>query len=186
MVLDLMLADLSGFEVLQALRRDDATRAVPILILTARTEELGALTGFRFGADDYVTKPFRLLELAARIGALLRRSGHAAAMRDNARDLPDVFHCGAFDVYPRRCEVRKGGALIALRPKEYDLFVALLRRNANVVSRADRWRKVWRYDRMVVSRTVDTHGAELRRKLERDAAAPEHILTVRSRWYRIM
>lgn len=184
-VLDLMLPDITGFEVLRALRRDDATRTVPVLILTARTEELGALTGFRLGADDYVTKPFRLLELAARIGALLRRSGRASSADDNTRNLPDAFHCGTFDVYPARCEVRKGEALIPLRPKEYDLLIALLRRRGSVVSRSELLREVWGYDPMVVSRTVDTHIAELRRKVERDAAAPQHILTVRSRGYRI-
>lgn len=185
-VLDLTLPDMDGFDVLRAIRADDELAAVPVLILTARPPELGALAGFRLGADDYVAKPFRLLEVAARIAALLRRSGESPNAPGRERDVPEPYSCDLFEITPAKCEVRRGGALVPLRPKEYDLLIALVGRRGSVVSRADLLREVWGYDPMVMSRTVDTHVAELRRKLERDPAAPEHILTVRSRGYRMV
>jgi DNA-binding response OmpR family regulator len=185
-VLDLTLPDMDGFDVLRALRADDELAMVPVLILTARPPELGALAGFRLGADDYVAKPFRLLEVAARIAALLRRSGESPNAVGRGREVPAPFRCDLFEIDPAKCEVRRDGALVPLRPKEYDLLIALVGRRGSVVSRADLLREVWGYDPMVMSRTVDTHVAELRRKLERDPAAPEHILTVRSRGYRMV
>ena len=185
-VLDLTLPDMDGFDVLRAIRADNELATVPVLILTARPPELGAPAGFRLGADDYVAKPVRLLEVAARIAALLRRSGEGPNARGRGRELPEPFRCDLFEIDPAKCEVRRGGALVPLRPKEYDLLIALVGRRGSVVSRADLLREVWGYDPMVMSRTVDTHVAELRRKLERDPAAPEHILTVRSRGYRMV
>jgi len=174
-VLDLMLPEMDGFDVLRELRRHDAR--VPILILTARGEEMDKVLGLRLGADDYVTKPFGLLELLARVEALLRRSGTLVPAGSTT--------FGAIEVDPSTRSVIRGGARVELAPKELDLLLALLRHDGAVVSRAELLDEVWGYASEVLSRTVDTHIAELRRKLEDDPASPRHILTVRKAGYRL-
>ena len=176
-VLDLMLPELDGFDVLRELRKRDAR--VPILILTARGEEMDKVLGLRLGADDYVTKPFGLLELLARVEALLRRSAPVPPSATAATSY------GAIEVDPSTRSVTRGGARVDLAPKELDLLLALLRRDGAVVSRAELLDEVWGYASEVLSRTVDTHIAELRRKLEDDPANPRHILTVRKTGYRL-
>lgn len=171
-VLDLMLPGMDGYRVLRTLR--DEGRAVPVLILTARGEEADKVLGFRLGADDYVTKPFGVLELLARIEALLRRTRH---WRGTATT-PAIERFGDVEVDINARTVRRNGERIDLTPKEFDLLIALLRRQGRVTSRNELLRAVWGYSASVVSRTVDTHVAELRRKLEVDAADPRHILTV--------
>ena len=172
-ILDLMLPDGDGFHVLRTLR--GAGDATPVLVLTALGDEADKVRGLRLGADDYVTKPFGLLELLARVDALLRRA---------ARPAPPRERFGAVEVCPATHEVTRAGAPIALRPKEYELLVALLRHDGAVVTRDELLREVWRYDASVTSRTVDTHVLELRRKLEDDPANPRHRLTVRKTGYR--
>src|SRR5881296_94162 len=176
-VLDLMLPGLDGFRVLRALREDG--HGMPVLILTARGEEADKVRGLRLGADDYVTKPFGVLELLARVEALLRRT---APPGDGAGQ-PEQF--GPVEVIPASRTVLRSGRPVALTPKEFDLLVALLRRGGAVVSRMELLTEVWGYSAAVLSRTVDTHVAELRRKLEPDPAAPRHILTVRKAGYRL-
>ncbi len=176
-VLDLMLPEMDGFRVLRALRAEKLT--MPVLILTARGEEADKVRGLRLGADDYVTKPFGLLELLARVEALLRRNAPAAPP---ARE-PDRF--GEIEIDRPTRTVTRGGAAVELAPKEYDLLVALVDRDGAVVSRLDLMRRVWGYSDAVVTRTIDTHVAELRRKLEADPAKPRHILTVRKVGYRL-
>lgn len=171
-VLDLMLPGMDGYRVLRTLR--DEGRAVPVLILTARGEEADKVLGFRLGADDYVTKPFGVLELLARIEALLRRTRHWRG--SSATSAVERFADVEVDVNART--VRRNGERVDLTPKEFDLLIALLRRQGRVTSRNELLRAVWGYNASVVSRTVDTHVAELRRKLEIDAAEPKHILTV--------
>lgn len=184
-ILDLALPGLDGYRVLSTLRGEG--NDVAVLILTARTEEADKVRGFRFGADDYVTKPFGLLELLGRVNALLRRTG--AVLRTGANGTaaaptePIVF--GDVEVRPSTHGVFRRGFPVSLRPKEFDLLMALLRRNGAIVSRLDLLRDVWGYDADVVSRTVDTHVAELRRKLEDDPAHPRYIVTVRKSGYRI-
>jgi two-component system alkaline phosphatase synthesis response regulator PhoP len=176
-ILDLMLPGLDGYRVLRALR--DEGRRMPVLILTARGEEGDKVRGLRLGADDYVTKPFGVLELLARVEALLRRtapSGGAAA-------LPEQF--GAIEVIPASRTVLRDGRAVGLTPKEFDLLLALLQRRGAVATRMELLTEVWGYSAAVLSRTVDTHVAELRRKLEADPAAPRHILTVRKAGYRL-
>jgi two-component system, OmpR family, alkaline phosphatase synthesis response regulator PhoP len=172
-VLDLMLPGMDGYRVLRTLR--DEGLGVPVLILTARGEEADKVLGFRLGADDYVTKPFGVLELLARIEALLRRAG---PWRETASTSPATERFGDVEVDVQARTVRRSGARVELTPKEFDLLLALLRRQGRVTSRMELLKAVWGYDASVVSRTVDTHVAELRRKLEHDAAAPRHILTV--------
>src|SRR5216110_4082288 len=176
-VLDLMLPGMDGFRVLRALREDG--QGMPVLILTARGEEADKVRGLRLGADDYVTKPFGVLELLARVEALLRRTAPPA---EGAGE-PEQF--GAVEVIPASRSVLRSGRPVALTPKEFDLLVALLRRGGAVVSRMELLTEVWGYSAAVLSRTVDTHVAELRRKLETDPAAPHHILPVRKAGYRL-
>ena len=176
MVLDLMLPEMDGFRVLKALRAEG--HQWPILILTARGEEADKVRGLRLGADDYVTKPFGVLELLARVEALLRRSAPGGVG-------PSVWRFGAIEVDPNARAVRRGGAEVSLTPKEFDLLVALLDRQGGVASRYDLMQSVWSYQADVSSRTVDTHIAELRRKLEDNPRQPEYILTVRKTGYRL-
>ncbi len=174
-ILDLMLPGLDGFRVLRSLREEGL--AIPVLVLTARGEEADKVRGLKLGADDYVTKPFGLLELLARVEALLRRRGGAP------RPAPDRF--GAVEVDRATRTVTRAGRAVDLAPKEYALLLALLDRDGAVASRLELMRQVWGYSDAIVSRTVDTHVAELRRKLEADPARPEHILTARKAGYRL-
>jgi DNA-binding response OmpR family regulator len=174
-VLDLMLPGMDGYRVLRTLR--DEGRAVPVLILTARGEEADKVLGFRMGADDYVTKPFGVLELLARIEALIRRTRNWRGAGSTPL-APAIERFGDIEVDINARTVRRGRERVELTPKEFDLLIALLQRTGRVTSRNELLRAVWGYSASVVSRTVDTHVAELRRKLEQDAAAPRHILTV--------
>lgn len=177
-ILDLMLPGLDGYRVLSTLR--DAGDTVPVLILTARTTEQDKVRGFRDGCDDYVTKPFGLLELIGRVQALLRRSS-----KSPGRDQAASFRFGDVEIIPGTHDVLRDGQRVQLRPKEFELLMALARRRGNVVGRLDLLREVWGYGSDVVSRTVDTHVGELRRKLEDDPAQPRYILTVRKTGYRL-
>ena len=177
-ILDLMLPRLDGFEVLDRCRR--AGLEAPVLILSARGEEIDKVRGLRQGADDYVTKPFGLLELLARVEALLRRSTSPASQQGASYLFGDV------EVRPQTREALRGGELVELTPKEFDLLVALARRRGAVATRRELLTEVWGYSHAVYNRTVDTHIAELRRKLEAQPARPTHILTVRKVGYRLL
>jgi DNA-binding response OmpR family regulator len=178
-VLDLMLPGMDGYRVLRTLREDGLD--TPVLILSARGEETDKVLGFQLGADDYVAKPFGLLELLARIDALLRRAANARVKSK----LSGPVSFGTVHVDPGTHAVHRNGEAVTLRPKEYDLLIALLQRRGQVASRGELLEEVWGYSGEVYSRTVDTHVAELRRKLEDNAADPQHILTVRKTGYRI-
>ena len=177
-ILDLMLPKLDGYRVLRALRGDGSE--VPILVLTARGEEANKVQAFTLGADDYVTKPFGTLELIARVHALLRR-----AKRGEGPPLPAVERFGDIEVNPASRTVYRAGHLVQLTPREFDLLLALLQRRGAVASRTDLLSEVWQYQPEIVSRTVDIHMAELRRKLEADPAHPRHLLTVWKVGYRL-
>jgi DNA-binding response OmpR family regulator len=175
-VLDLMMPGIDGLRVLRTMReRGDRT---PVLILTARGQEEDKVRGLRLGADDYVTKPFGVLELLARIEALLRRA-------QPARPGGVVVRFGDIELDASIRQVRKRGQPVELSPKEFDLLVALLEADGAVRSRQELMQQVWGYEASVLSRTVDTHVAELRRKLEDDPAFPRHLLTVRKAGYRV-
>ena len=177
LILDLVMPKLDGMRVLRSLRERDTQIAV--LVLTARGEEADKVRGLKLGADDYVTKPFGLLELLARVESLLRRAGESKEAET------EVLHFGDIEVDPVARRVRKAGLEVALRPKEYDLLLELLRHRGEVRSRLDLMQVVWGYSSAVITRTVDTHMFELRRKLEADAARPRHIMTVRGIGYRL-
>jgi len=180
-ILDLMLPEMDGFHVLQAMRQERLE--VPVLILSARGEEADKVRGLRLGAEDYLTKPFGVLELLARVDVLLRRRSRAPVVA--AADLPRVERFGTVVVDVARRIVTRDGRSVDLAPREFDLLLTLLRRRGAVVSRLDLLREVWGYSHAALTRTVDTHIAELRRKLEDRAAAPRHIITVRKVGYRL-
>jgi DNA-binding response OmpR family regulator len=175
-ILDLMIPGVDGLRVLKTIRdRGDRT---PVLILTARGQEEDKVRGLRLGADDYVSKPFGLLEVLARIEALLRRARPA-------RPGGSPVRLGDLIIDPSIREARRGDIPAGLSPKEFDLLWALVEANGAVLSRAELMQQVWGYQATVLSRTVDTHVAELRRKLEPDPTTPRYLLTVRKAGYRL-
>ena len=176
-VLDLMLPKMDGIDVLRKLRKTD--KSTPVLVLTAKGNEIDKVMGLRLGADDYVTKPFGLMELMARVEALLRR----AAMLDNGDR--SVYQFGPVEVETESRRVSRDGQAIELTPKEYGLLLALIERDGAVASRIELMSEIWGHSSAVVSRTVDTHIAELRRKLEADPSKPRYIVTVRKTGYRL-
>ena len=176
-ILDLMLPGIDGYQVLESMRREG--NRVPVLILTARAEEADKVRGFRLAADQYVTKPFGVLELLERVGALLRRAeSRAPATRDSTIRFGDIIVDTAARAVSRR------GVPCGLTPKAYELLLALISRQGAVAGRVELLTEVWGYGAFVMSRTVDSHIAELRRKLEEDAARPRHIVTVWKVGYR--
>ena len=176
-ILDLMLPKLGGIEVLKKLRVSNSM--TPVLILTAKGNEVDKVLGLRLGADDYVTKPFGLMELMARVEALLRRV-------QSPKDGPaESYHFGNVEIHTESQEVVRDSNVVILTPKEFGLLLALAKRGGAVASRIDLMREVWGHSSAIVSRTVDTHIAELRRKLEHDPAKPRHIITVRKSGYRL-
>jgi len=174
-ILDLMLPDESGETVLRIMRAEGSSAAV--LILSAKSDEMSKVRGFRVGADDYLTKPFGVLELLARVNNLVHRSRLGVGAHE-------VVRFGVVEVYPAGRRVTIGGQPLELRPKEIELLLALLRRPGQVWSRRELLDAVWGYDPEVESRTVDWHIAELRRKLEPDSATPRYLQTVRKVGYR--
>jgi two-component system, OmpR family, alkaline phosphatase synthesis response regulator PhoP len=178
-ILDLTLPGLDGYRVLRTLR--DEGNGTPVLILSAHGDEADKVRGFRMGADDFVTKPFSLLELLARVQALLRR----APAKEEEAPRTKGYAFGDVTVDTDSQTVMRHGEIVSLTPREYDLLLALLRRQGGVVSRIELMRDVWGHQHEVTSRTVDTHIVELRRKIEQDASFPKHILTVRKTGYRI-
>jgi DNA-binding response OmpR family regulator len=168
-VLDLMLPNLSGYELCRKIRSEGVT--TPIVMLTARGEETDRVLGLDLGADDYVTKPFSVRELMARLRAILRRSQLAGRTSDELR-FDDIV------VDFRRYEARKADARIEMTRKEFGLLRMLASRAGEVVTRDELLNEVWGYDALPTTRTVDNHVAMLRAKIEADPAAPRHLLTV--------
>jgi DNA-binding response OmpR family regulator len=172
-ILDLMLPELDGLTVCRSVRQ---ISDVPILILTARTGELDKIVGLESGADDYLTKPFSLGELQARIRALLRRAGPRRSSDELASG--DLL----LNMVSRRAEL--GGKDLVLSPKEFSLLAELLRHRGAVLSRDLLLTRVWGYDFYGDSRTVDVHIRWLREKIEPDPSDPTRIVTVRGIGYR--
>lgn len=182
-VLDVMLPGLDGFEVCRTLRREMAT---PILLLTARESELDKVLGLELGADDYLTKPFSMRELLARVKALLRRSeivgaANLAAAPDGAAQGVDV---GPLRIDPVQHRATWGDRPLDLKPKEFELLLFFARNQNAVLSRDVLLERVWGYDYPVDTRTVDVHIRWLREKIEREPSRPVHLLTVRGLGYR--
>jgi DNA-binding response OmpR family regulator len=187
-VLDVMLPGIDGFEVCRILRRE---MSVPILMLTARADEVDKIVGLEVGADDYLTKPFSMRELLARVKALLRRVRlirEELATEDDkplsGRPRGEALTCGDLIIDLSRREVTRQGEPLRLKPKEYELLVCLARNQGTVLSRDLILERVWGWDYDGGTRTVDVHVRWLREKIEPQPADPSRIVTVRGIGYR--
>ena len=174
-ILDVMLPVIDGFEVCRLLRRD---MSVPILMLTAKTEEVDRVVGLEIGADDYVTKPFIMRELMARVNALLRRS------RSEAQVEAETLSCGDVEIDLRRREASRAGEALLLKPKELELLTFFVQNRGRAFTREQLLDQVWGYDFVGGTRTVDVHVNWLRQKIEAEPAKPTRLVTVRGTGYR--
>ncbi len=174
-ILDLMLPRMNGYELCRRVRDEGMT--TPILMLTARSEEMDRVLGLDLGADDYVSKPFSVPELLARVRAILRRTQSPAA-------LPDTLRFGDVEVDFQRYEARKAGESIQMSRKEFGVLRTLASREGEVVTREELLDEVWGYDHYPSTRTVDNHIASLRAKVEEDASNPYYLLTVHGVGYK--
>jgi len=177
LILDVMLPKMSGLDVCRELRKEDGL--LPIIMLTARGQEIDKVLGLKLGADDYVTKPFGFLELMARVEALLRRaSGRDARV--------DSYQFGDVRVDFRRGEARKGGNLVELTAREFRLLRYFIEHRGEVIARDELLDSVWDYDSTPLTRTVDMHVAKLRKKIEDVPAEPAYIVTVHRVGYKFL
>jgi DNA-binding response OmpR family regulator len=180
-VLDLMLPGLDGLEVCRQLRREST---VPILMLTAKDDEVDKIVGLEVGADDYMTKPFSMRELLARIRAMLRRS--RMAQQASEADGPQPVRSGDLEVNPLTRQVTLGERIVPSKPKELDLLYFLMQQRGRVMTRDQLLEKVWGYTFGGDTRTVDVHIRWLREKIEEDPSAPRRLETVRGVGYRFV
>lgn len=181
-ILDLMLPELDGFEVCRILRQE---MNVPILMLTARDDELDRVVGLEIGADDYITKPFSMRELMARVKASLRRvrMDHAESGQNHTSQAP-VLTFGDLELDIERREIRRKGVPLMLKPKEFELMLFLAQHRGQALSREYILEQVWSWDFVGGSRTVDVHMHWLREKIEPNPALPSRIITLRGAGYR--
>jgi DNA-binding response OmpR family regulator len=175
MILDLMLPQMDGIEVCRIVRRE---MTLPILMLTAKTEEVDKVVGLELGADDYVTKPFGMRELIARVHALLRRAEPGAAEESTSLATGDIV------IDLKRREVTRAGERVELKPKEFELLLFFARNRGRAFTREQLLRDVWGYDFYGDSRTVDVHVRWLRQKIESEPAKPVRLVTIRGTGYR--
>jgi len=179
LILDLMLPGLDGLEVCRRLRGNTATRSIPIIMLTAKAEEVDRIVGLEMGADDYVPKPFSPRELVARVKAVLRRT----TAPPPTAEAP--LAAGDLHLDPARHEATKGGRALSLSAVEFRLLEFLIRHRGRVYTRTQLLDQVWGQDRFVEPRTVDVHIRRLRQKVEDDPTRPTLILTVRGLGYKL-
>lgn len=178
-VLDLMLPDIFGIDVCRTLRENGETAAIPIIMLTAKSQTTDKIEGLSAGADDYLTKPFSPKELMARIKAVMRRSG-GSRMKASGKG----FKCDYLAIDFESCRVSVDGKPVELTATEYKLLICLVESNGRVLSREHLLDAVWREDAFVEPRTVDVHIRHLRTRIERDPAHPRFIKTARGLGYR--
>jgi two-component system alkaline phosphatase synthesis response regulator PhoP len=152
---------------------------LPIIILTAKSQEAEIVTGLEFGADDYITKPFSVLELLARIKAVLRR------VKSDIR-VPEVYRHGDLEINFRNNSTQKRGKPLALSPREYEILKYFIERKGEIISREDLLNQVWGYDALPNTRTVDTHIAKLRQKIEDEPSNPKLIITFHGIGYKFL
>jgi two-component system alkaline phosphatase synthesis response regulator PhoP len=173
-LLDVMLPRKDGFAVCRELRR--AGLSVPIIVLTAKSQEAEKVLGLELGADDYVTKPFSPLELRARIKAVLRRKGGGETI--------EVYRFGDVEVNFTRAEVRRGDAVVEITPLEFKMLAAFIRLRGRVLTRDQLLNEVWGRDSSPGDRVVDNHVMNLRRKIEDQPDAPRYVISLRGMGYR--
>jgi DNA-binding response OmpR family regulator len=183
LILDLMMPGVDGLEVCKALRARG--RGTPILMLTAKSTELDRVLGLELGADDYLTKPFSLAELLARVKALLRRAELLRVAQTDARAQAEAIRNGGLEIWPTRRQVRAAGRAIELTALEFDLLLHFATHPGHVFSRGQLLDAVWGYTHDGYEHTVTTHINRLRAKLEADPMRPEMILTVRGAGYKM-
>ena len=191
MLLDLMLPKMDGFEVCRTLRQEQMN--MPILMLTARADEIDRVVGLEIGADDYITKPFSMREVLARVKAALRREQHhredlkhvPASEADSADDTSaKLLTFGNLTIDPNRREMSLDGKTVALKPKEYELLLYLAQHRGHALTRERLLEQVWGWDYVGGTRTVDVHISWLREKIEGTPGIPTRIVTVRGAGYR--
>ncbi|ADL51596.1 response regulator transcription factor [Clostridium cellulovorans] len=175
-LLDLMLPGISGMEVCKKIRRDDEISEIPIIMLTAKSDELDKILGLELGADDYITKPFSIRELLARVKAVLRRT-NTVAVSTNSR-------FGELTIDFSKYEVRKNDIKVDLTLKEFELLNILVKNRGKVLTRDVLLDKIWGYEYIGETRTVDVHIRHLRKKIEDDDSSPKYIETIRGIGYR--
>ena len=181
-LLDIMLPGLDGFEVCRILRKE---MAVPILMLTAKTEEIDKVVGLELGADDYITKPFSIRELMARVRAMLRRSQWVEPKMPSVEPAAaSVLQASDLEVDVVGHKVFHKDTTVRLSPKEFALLAFLMRHRGQVFNREQLVEKVWGYDYEGTGRTVDVHIRSLRRKVEENPVKPEHLITVHGFGYK--
>lgn len=180
-VLDLMLPEVDGFEVCRMVQKNDEISETPIIMLTARGEEIDKILGLEIGADDYMTKPFSPRELLARVKAMLRRAAKKQAEPETAQG---VIRVDGLIIDPERFEVVLDGTRLELTPKEFELLRVLVRSRGKVLTRDFLLENIWGYEYIGDSRTVDVHIRHLRQKIEQDPASPRFIETVRGIGYK--
>jgi len=183
LILDLMMPGLDGLEVCKALRARG--RTTPILMLTAKSTELDRVLGLELGADDYLTKPFSLAELLARVKALLRRADLLRAAQADAKGAAGAIRNGDLEILPAKRQVRWRGAAVELTALEFELLLHFAQHPGHVFSRGQLLGAVWGYTHDGYEHTVTTHINRLRAKLEADPMRPELILTVRGAGYKM-
>lgn len=176
-LLDLMLPGIDGLEVCKRLRSDDKLKNIPIIMLTAKSEEIDKILGLELGADDYITKPFSVRELSARIKAVLRRI-------NPLEETNDKFTYSDVEIDYSKHEVKKAGEKVDLTLKEFELLDILIKNKGKVLTRDLLLDKIWGYEYVGETRTVDVHIRHLRQKLEEDDKKPKYIETVRGIGYR--
>ena len=176
-ILDVMLPNMGGWEICRALRK---TSDVPVLILTAREEEVDRVAGLAMGADDYVVKPFSPRELVERVKAILRRSRPAASLSSSA-----VVSCGDLQLDPEKHRVTRAGRPVELTLSEFKILQALMAAPGRAFSREELLDQCSRHGEVVIDRVIDVHIGKLRQKLEDDSANPRYIQTVRGHGYRL-
>lgn len=182
-VLDIMLPGMNGFEILSKLRQKG--NKTPVIILTARNAEDEVVQGLKFGADDYITKPFGVAELLARVSAVLRRTMSEEQLQEKGGSGEKVITVGELSIYPEKYEVVLHGESIPLRPKEFEVLLYLVQRPGVVVTRDDLMNIVWGFDYIGGQRTVDVHVSSLRKKLEMNQQSVQ-IESIRGVGYKLV
>lgn len=177
-ILDLMLPGMDGLDICRLLRSNPRTKNIPIIMLTAKSEEFDRVLGLELGADDYLTKPFSVRELVARVKAILRRKNNMPPV-----EVETIQH-GNLVMYPNRHEVYKDDKLLEMPLKEFELLKMLLLNKGKVLSRELLLDKIWGFDYFGETRTVDVHIRYIRQKIEEDESNPAYIETVRGIGYR--
>ena len=182
-ILDLMLPGIDGIEICKKLRQNPGSSNIPIIMLTAKNDEFDRVLGLELGADDYITKPFSVRELTARIKALFRRSESFLQNKENEQD-EEIISFKDIIVNCSRREIYKDGVLIEMPLKEFDLLRFLMMNKGKVLSRELLLEKIWGFDYFGETRTVDVHIRYLRQKIEEDDSMPKYIETVRGIGYK--